>query len=372
MDDFDAYIGLDVHKDTVAVALAAQGRGRPEYLCELRNGGDVVARLLKRVSGHGQRLSFCYEAGPCGYGLWRELTALGHHCLVAAPSLIPRRPGNRVKTDRRDALALAGLHRAGELVAVRVPDSGDEAVRDLTRAREDMKAVETAARNRLSGFLLRHGMVYREGKSRWTRRHFDWIEALQFEHPEARDTMIEYLDAVRDAGDRVARAGKRVGEAVSGWSHRPLVEALVALRGVDLLTATTLVAELGDVTRFDSPRQLMAFVGLVPGEHSSGGSRRPGAITRTGNAHARRVLVEAAWSHRFPARQTAHLRRKARNAPEAARRIAWDARKRLCGRYAHLTRRGKPSQKVCAAIARELLGFVWAIARQVDGPRAAA
>ena len=213
MDDFDAYIGLDVHKDTVAVALAAQGRGRPEYLCELRNGGDVVARLLKRVSGHGQRLSFCYEAGPCGYGLWRELTALGHHCLVAAPSLIPRRPGNRVKTDRRDALALAGLHRAGELVAVRVPDSGDEAVRDLTRAREDMKAVETAARNRLGGFLLRHGMVYREGKSRWTRRHFDWIEALQFEHPEARDTMIEYLDAVRDAGDRVARVGKRVGEA---------------------------------------------------------------------------------------------------------------------------------------------------------------
>ena len=301
MDDFDAYIGLDVHKDTVAVALAAQGRGRPEYLCELRNGGDVVARLLKRVSGHGQRLSFCYEAGPCGYGLWRELTALGHHCLVAAPSLIPRRPGNRVKTDRRDALALAGLHRAGELVAVRVPDSGDEAVRDLTRAREDMKAVETAARNRLRWSTAR-GRAAGPGAT----------SALQFEHPEARDTMIEYLDAVRDAGDRVARVGKRVGEAVSGWSHRR------------------------------SSRRSSRCAGSPPDRHGSPNSvMSPGSTPRQSRPRARPLAdpapspgpatptrrIEAAWS---ASRHASTFGR---------RRIAWDA---LCD--AHLTRRGIPAR----------------------------
>lgn len=366
MSEFDAYIGLDVHKETVAVAAARAGRGAAEFRCELRNGPDLVARLLERVSEYGSKLSFCYEAGPCGYGLWHELTALGHECVVAAPSLIPRRPGSRVKTDRRDALELARLHRAGELVAVRVPCREDEAVRDLTRAREDMKALELAARNRLNGFLLRHGMVYRDG-TRWTLRHWDWLESLEFELPAQRATLLEYLDAARDAGERVAKAGDRIAEAVAHWSRGPLVEALVALRGVDFLAAATLAAELGDICRFDSPRQLMAFVGLVPGEHSSGGKRRPGAITRTGNAHARRMLVEVSWSYRFPARRTAHLRRKAANAPESAKRIAWAAQKRLCGRYLALVRAGKPTQKACTAVARELLGFIWAIARELDG-----
>ncbi len=332
MKEFEAYIGLDVHKNTIAVAAARSGRCAAEYCCEIRNEGEVAARLLERVSCYGESLSFCYEAGPCGYVLQRELESLGHECVVVAPSLIPKRPGNRVKTDRRDALELARLHRAGEL----------------------------AARNRLSGFLLRHGLTYREGKCRWTARHFDWLEALEFETAVRRTVLLGYLDAVRDAGRRVDEAGNSLLAGLVGWSRKPLVEALVALRGVDILTAATLVAELGDIARFDSPRQLMAFVGLVPSEHSSGGRRRPGSITRTGNGHARRVLVEAAWSYRFPARQTAHLRRKARGAPEAAQ-------KRLCPRYLHLLRAGKPTQMACAAIARELLGFIWAIAREVEG-----
>ena len=360
MKEFEAYIGLDVHKNTIAVAAARSGRCAAEYCCEIRNEGEVAARLLERVSCYGESLSFCYEAGPCGYVLQRELESLGHECVVVAPSLIPKRPGNRVKTDRRDALELARLHRAGELVSVSVPSPEDEAMRDLTRAREDMKSVELAARNRLSGFLLRHGLTYREGKCRWTARHFDWLEALEFETAVRRTVLLGYLDAVRDAGRRVDEAGNSLLAGLVGWSRKPLVEALVALRGVDILTAATLVAELGDIARFDSPRQLMAFVGLVPSEHSSGGRRRPGSITRTGNGHARRVLVEAAWSYRFPARQTAHLRRKARGAPEAAQ-------KRLCPRYLHLLRAGKPTQMACAAIARELLGFIWAIAREVEG-----
>ena len=367
MEDYDAYVGLDVHRDTIAVAVARSGRGRAEFVCELRNRPGVVGKLIDRLSEFGGRASLCYEAGPCGYGLWRELTALGHHCLVAAPSLIPRRAGDRVKTDRRDALSLAQLHRAGELVAVRVPSCADEAVRDLTRAREDMTGARLRARQQLGNFLLRHGMVYREGRSRWTLTHMDWIESLRFEEPAAREALVAYLDAVREADARVRATAKLVEAAVRDWHLRPLVEALVALRGVDFTTATTLVAELGDISRFDSPRQLMAFTGLVPGEHSSGGKRRPGSITKAGNGHARRVLIEAAWSYRYPARQTAHLRRKAANAPEAARHIAWAAQKRLCARFLHLFRLGKPKQKVCAAIARELLGFIWAIAREIDG-----
>ena len=304
MEDFDAYVGLDVHKDTIAVAVAARGRAPAEFVCELPNRGGVVAKLLGRVSGFGARLSFAYEAGPCGYVLWRELTGRGADCVVAAPSLIPRASGARVKTDRRDALALARLHRAGSLVAVRVPNGVDEAVRDLSRAREDMKAAQRAARQRLCGFLLRHGKVYRAGKTRWTKTHMDWIEGLDFEAPASREALVEYLDAVRDADRRVASAARRVEAAVRDWPRRPLVEALVALRGIDFTAAATLAAELGDLSRFASPRQLMAFVGLVPGEHSSGARRRTGAITRTGNAHARRMLVEAAWCHRFPARQT--------------------------------------------------------------------
>jgi len=292
---------------------------------------------------------------------------MGHHCEVVAPGLVPRKPGERVKTDRRDALKLAVQHRSGELTAVWVPGEEQEAMRDLTRAREDMKGIELKARQRLGAFLLRHGRVYREGKKHWTQKHLRWLEGVKFHDAVQQVVLQEYIDTVKEAQARVAGLEAQMRAALEGWSLRAVVEALMALRGVDLITAMTVLAELGDLTRFDSPRQLMSFLGLVPSEHSSGGRRRQGALTKTGNGHVRRVLVEAAWAYRFPARKTAHLRRKAQSAPREVQAIAWAAQKRLCGRYWHLCQAGKAKPKVCAAIARELVGFIWAIACEVMG-----
>ena len=262
----------------------------------------------------------------------------------------------RVKTDRRDALMLARLHRSRELRVVWVPDEEQEAMRDLTRAREDMKAPELKARQRLEALLLRHGRVYREGKSRWTQQHFQWLEEQRFEQPLQQVVFQEYVDTVTEARRRVAGLEAQMREALERWSLRSVVEGLIALRGVDVVTTMTVLAEVGDLTHFDSPRELMSFVGLVPSEHSSGGRRRQGWITKTGNGHVRRVLVEAAWSYRFPARKTAHLRRK-----------AGAAQKRLCLRYRHLYHAGKAKCVVTAAVARELAGFIWAIACEVMG-----
>ena len=372
MEECSAYVGLDVHKDTIAVAVARPGREDPVYRGPIRNERAAWRRLVRQLSPNGERLSFCYEAGPCGYGIYRELLALGHACVVVAPSLIPRRPGDRVKTDRRDALMLARLHRSGELTAVWVPDAEQEAMRDLVRAREDLKGVELRMRQRLSAFLLRHERVYRAGRSRWTQTHARWLEAQAFDHPAQQIVFQEYVDAVQDAGRRIAGLDTQIRAALAAWSLRPVAEAMIALRGVDVLTAVTILAELGDLTRFDHPRQLMGFLGLVPGEHSSGSRRRQGAITKTGNGHVRRVLVEAAWSYRFPARKTAHLRRKGADAAPAVQAIAWDAQKRLCGRYRKLSAAGKPQCKVTTAVARELAGFLWAIARAATQPAAAA
>ena len=360
MNEYSAYVGLDVHKDTIAVAVALPGRDEPVYRGEMKNQRKSLLRLIRSLSPHGEVVSFCYEAGPCGYGVYREIIETGHHCEVVAPSLIPRRAGERVKTDRRDALKLARLHRSGELTAVWVPDEEQEAIRDLTRAREDMKAIELKARQRLGAFLLRHGRVYREGKSRWTQKHFRWLEEQKFEHPVQQVVFQEYIDTVVEARTRVASLEEQMRQALEGWSLRPVVEALIALRGVDLITAMTVLAELGDLTRFDSPRELMSFLGLVPSEHSSGGRRRQGGITKTGNGHVRRVLVESAWSYRFPARQTRHLRYK-------AQAMAWAAQKRLCARYRHLYHEGKAKCVVTTAVARELVGFIWAVACEVMG-----
>ena len=367
MNEYSAYVGLDVHKDTIAVAVALPGRDEPVYRGEMKNQRKSLLRLIRSLSPHGEVVSLCYEAGPCGYGVYREIIETGHHCEVVAPSLIPRRAGERVKTDRRDALKLARLHRSGELTAVWVPDEEQEAIRDLTRAREDMKAIELKARQRLGAFLLRHGRVYREGKSRWTQKHFRWLEEQKFEHPVQQVVFQEYIDTVLEARTRVASLEEQMRQALEGWSLRPVVEALIALRGVDLITAMTVLAELGDLTRFDSPRELMSFLGLVPSEHSSGGRRRQGAITKTGNGHVRRVLVESAWSYRFPARKTRHLRYKAQAAPPAVQAMAWAAQKRLCARYRHLYHAGKAKCVVTTAVARELVGFIWAIACEVMG-----
>jgi len=369
---YGAYIGLDVHKETIAVAVALPGRNEPEYRGEIANKPKVLEKWLDRLNEEfgGVLLLFCYEAGPCGYGLYRWLTEAGHDCQVVAPSLISKKAGERIKTDRRDALKLARLLRSGELTAVWVPDTDQEAMRDLTRARDDMKSQERKARQQLNAFVLRHGHHWPRGKTRWTAAHYNWLESIRFEQPWLQIVLQEYIDAVKAATQRVADLTDQLLRALPSWSLAPVVDALVALRGIDKLAATVLLAELGDISRFDSPRQLMAYLGLVPIEHSSGGRRRQGAITLTGNGHARRMLVESAWSYRFPARQTMHLKRKAVNASDEARVIAWRAQKRLCGRYRQLSQAGKNIKLVCVAIARELVGFIWDIVRH-EMPRLA-
>jgi transposase len=361
-----AYVGLDVHKETIAVAVAEPGRGEPIYRGEIANTPKKVEKLIAKLSEayDGGLLLFCYEAGPCGYGLYRQLIASGHDCEVVAPSKIPKAAGERIKTDRRDALKLARLLRSGDLTAVWVPDREQERMRDLSRARDDLIAQERKARQQLNAFLLRHGHHWPTGKSRWTPAHESWLAGLKMDDPWEQVVLQTYIDAERAAGERVVQLTDQLMRALPEWSLAPVVDSLVALRGIDKLAAIVLLAELGDLSRFDSPRQLMAFLGLVPSEHSSGGRRRQGAITRTGNGHARRMLIESAWSYRFPARQTKHLKAKAANASSEAKRIAWKAQVRLCGRYRTLTRAGKNTKLVCVAIARELAGFLWDIARQ--------
>ncbi len=365
MNQFIKYVGLDTHKDTIAVAIADAAGGKPRFYGEIANTPTALSKLMKDVSPNGEVVSYCYEAGPCGYGIYRQISGLGHDCAVVAPSLIPTKPGDRIKTDRRDSENLARLHRADELTPVWVPDQEQEAMRDLTRAREDMKHLERQARQRLCAFLLRHGQRYDGGKSKWTQAYWRWLEQIKFGHRVQQTVFQEYIDSVKQQQQRVADLEQAMHEALADWTLAPVVEGLMALRGCRLITAMTVVAELGDITRFDSPRQLMSYLGLVPSESSSGPKTRRGGITKTGNGHVRRVLVEAAWCYRFPARKTAELQRRAEQTPEEVQAIAWKAQKRLCGRYQALNKRGLLPQKTCIAIARELTGFIWAIACEV-------
>jgi transposase len=365
MNEFSKYVGLDTHKETIAVAVADALGGKVRYYGEIANTPEAIQKLVKQLCPDGEVVSFCYEAGPCGYAIYRQINRLGHYCSVVAPSLIPTKPGERVKTDRRDSEKLSRLDRAGELTPVWVPDQEQEAMRDLTRAREDMKGLERITKQRLNAFLLRYGRIYESGKSRWTQAHFRWMEGLKFDIAVQQIVFQEYVDAVRQAEARVAGLEKEMEKALENWVLAPVVEALMALRGIKLITAMTVMAELGDITRFDSPRQLMSFLGLVPSEASSGQTRRQGGITKTGNSHVRRVLVESGWCYRFPARKTAHLQRRAEKCSGEVQAIAWKAQKRLCGRYTHLIGRGKLKVQVCTAVARELVGFIWAIACEV-------
>jgi transposase len=363
--EYPAYIGMDVHKETIAVAVARAGRGRVESRGEIANKPKKIAKLIEKLSREfeGEELLFCYEAGPCGYVVFRQIMTTGHECQVVAPSLIPRKPGERIKTDRRDARKLARLLRSGDLTSVWVPGEEQEAMRDLTRARGDFKGQEQKARQQLNGFVLRHGHSWPRGKKRWTKTHFNWLESLKFPHEWQQVVLQEYIDAIKAATQRVRDMTSEMERVLPEWSLAPVVYSLVALRGIDKLSAMVVMAELGDITRFTSPKQLMCFLGLVPGERSSGQRRRQGAITKTGNSHARRMLVESAWSYRFPARQTAHLKRKAKTASEEAKAIAWKAQKRLCGRYSTLIYAGKNTKVANVAVARELVGFIWDIAR---------
>jgi transposase len=369
MEQFIKYVGLDVHGKTIAVAVADGGSSEVRFIGEIVNTPEAIAKLAGQLRKGGAALSFCYEAGPCGYVIHRQLTSLKHQCQVVAPSLIPKKAGDRVKTDRRDSLMLARLHRAGELTAVWVPDGEHEALRDLTRARGDMKDLERRARQQLLAFLLRQGRRF-DGKSRWTQAHARWLETVKFDHPTQQIVLQEYIDTVVSCSKRVAGLDKQIELAARASLVWPVIEALMALRGVQLLTAAITVAEIGDLRRFTSPPQLMAYLGLVPSEHSSGEKQRRGGITKTGNSHVRRVLVEAAWTYRFPARKTRTLQQRAEQCDEKVQIIAWDAQKRLCHRYRHLTDGGKLKVQACTAVARELAGFIWAIGQAVPAPTA--
>jgi transposase len=370
MKDFITIVGLDVHKESIQIAIA-ETFGNYEVRHYGKVGGDMASldKAVRKLRSTGSELRFVYEAGPCGYEIYRHLSKQGYVCAVVAPSMIPRRSGNRIKNDRRDAEALARLYRAGELTAVHVPRQEDEAMRDLVRGREDAVKGQRTARQQLSAFLLRHGLRY-PGKTSWGPAHMRWLADVTMPHPAQQVTLQEYINAVRERTERVERLTGQILKLLPGWRLAPVVEALQALRGVAPIVATTAVAEVGDFGRFDNPRQLMAYLGLVPSEHSSGGAVRRGGITKTGNGHVRRALVEAAQAYAYPARVSRHLLKRQEGIPRPILDIAWNAQVRLCGRFRRLMAKGKPRNKVVTAIARELSGFVWDIARQVQPPSA--
>jgi transposase len=364
------FVGLDVHKATISVAIAEGERGGDvRYWGTIPNRADHVRKLAGKLGPDGRCLQFCYEAGPCGYGLHRQLTELGHDCVVVAPSLVPVKAGDRVKTDRRDAVMLAKLHRAGELTAVWVPDAAHEAMRDLVRARATAMRVLGKARQHLQGFLLRHGRVY-PGKKGWTMAYRRWLTTVRFEHPAQQIVLQDYVHAVSDAEARAERLTRQVAELLPDWSMAPVVEAVQAMRGVAFIVAVTVVAEVGDFSRFANPRQLMAYLGLTPTEQSSGATVRRGGITKAGSGLARRALIEGAWSYRMQARVSRKLHDRIEALPQAVRDIAWKGQLRMCRRYRHLMAAGKAKVVVTTAIAREMVGFIWAIALAVAPARA--
>jgi transposase len=364
MADRITYVGLDVHEESIVVAVASGDlRGEVREYGRIANTATALDRLLRKLGGGGMALRFCYEAGPCGYGIQRHVSAQGHECVVVAPSLLPKRAGDGVKTDRRDAASLAKLHRAGELTAVWVPDPRHEAMRDLVRARLDAVHSLRRARQQLSGFLLRHGCHY--GRPAWTKLHRRWLAGLMFEQAIHHIVLEDYIAAVEAAEARRDCLTAQIETMLPDWTLAPVVAALQTMRGMALVNAATLIAELGDLSRFADPRRLMAYLGLAPSEYSSGSSVRRGGITKAGNGAARRLLIEAAWSYRFPARLSRELLLRQESQPKPIRDIAWKGQVRLCARYRRLARTGKPANVVTTAIARELTGFVWAIARQV-------
>jgi transposase len=359
------FIGMDVHKKTITIAIADEGRQtQPRLYGTISNDLDALNKFCRKMVSTSTQIHFVYEAGPCGYGIYRHLNEKGFNCMVAAPSMIPKKSGDRIKNDSRDAVMLARLHRAGDLTAVFVPDVQDEAMRDLSRARGDAVIVAKKAKQRLKAFLLRNGVVF-AGKSQWSKAYFNWLADIAMPHPAQQIALQEYIDAVHESLRRVDRLTDQIRQMVTGWRLAPMVKALQAARGVSLVVAVTVLAELGDLGRFKKPSQLMAYLGLVPSEHSSGPNIRRGGITKTGNGHVRKALVEAAWAYRMQARVSRVLLKRQQGVPQKVCRIAWKAQIRLCARFRRLAAKGKPKQKVVTAIARELSAFLWAIAKQV-------
>lgn len=373
MEHSEAFVAFDTSKLRNAVAIADGGRaGEVRFLGEIENTGAATAKLVRKLAAKYGRLTFCYEAGPTGYGLHRQIKSLGCECIVVAPSLIPKRPGDHVKTNRRDALSLAKLLRADELTPVWVPDRGHEAMRDLTRARETAMIDLRSKRQQISAFLLRQGRHYPENKKTWSKTHMDWLASQKFDYPEQRLVFEEMMLAMRQARERLERLEQAIRVAVPDWSLADVVEALMAMRGLDLISAASFMAEIGDLSRFRTPTELMAYLGLVPSEDSTGDSIKRGPITKAGNRRARRMLAECAWAYQHPPRVGRDKQPKIDAAPRAVREIAWKAQCRLHRRYRALIRRGKLKTVAITAVARELAGFIWAISREVIATRAAA
>ena len=361
------FVGLDVHAETIAVAVAESG-GEVRSLGLIPNRTESISRLMRKL-GRAEQLRVCYEAGPTGYPLYWQLTQMGVKCEVVAPTLVPVKPGDRVKTDRRDAERLARCYRAGDLTAVWVPDAAHEALRDLVRAREAAKADQLRARHRLSKFLLRHGRRAAEGVQAWTVKYWDWVKsAVHFEQPAQTATFIDYVHEVEHAAARMQRLEQAIDAAVETVppQMRAVIEALQALRGVAQVSAVTIVAELGQISRFARARQLMGYSGAVSREHSSGARIRRGAISKAGNAHLRRVVIEAAWNYRYRPSIGKALAARQRGQSEVVKEMAWKAQHRLFHRYHKLMAAGKTKQQVVTAIGRELLGFIWAIGGHVE------
>jgi transposase len=365
MKCFTKYVGLDVHKDTISVAVADSGRQPARDFGKIENSKEAVRKLMSRL-GAPEKLLVCYEAGPTGYGLCRWLKRLGIECEVVAPSLVPTKPGDKMKTDRRDARKLAQNLRAGELTPVWTPGEDDEALRDLVRAREDGIEDLLRAKHRLLKFLLRHDMRPPIGVKNWTDAHRRWLDSLKLENSALRITFQEYLHTIDEIAGRIERLEQEIHEQAVQSHHAPVIRALQALRGVAEVAATSLVAEIGEFSRFSNPRQLMAFNGVTPSEASSGPKGRRGKITKTGNAHARRIIVESAWSYRYKPALTGALKKRQQGQDPEIQAIAWKAQHRLHGKYMKLLLKGKPSPVVATAVARELLGFIWAIACKVE------
>ena len=361
------FIGLDTHKVFTEVAYIEDQRGaKPIHYGRITSTKAAIKKLVRQFESKYPKatLHFVYEAGPCGYWMYRLITSLGHCCYVVAPSLIPKKPGDKIKTDKRDALRLAKLLKTEDLTPIYVPEPEDESIRDLSRARETAMKDLNDARFQLKAMLLRNNINY-QGTANWSKKHLRWLSELVLPHPAQQIVLQEYLQTVNERIARLERLVNELQHQVYRWRYYPVVKALQAMRGIRLIVAAGVIAELGDLTRFDHPRKLMSYLGLVPSEHSSGGKRHLGAITKCGNSRARRLLIEGAHSYRYTANISEELQKRQEGLPKDIVDIAWKAQLRLCRRYQRLMQRGKHYNLVVAAIAREMIAYIWAIAKEV-------
>ncbi|NWL16168.1 IS110 family transposase [Pseudoalteromonas sp. Scap03] len=361
------FIGLDTHKEFNEVAYIEEHRGaQPVHLGRIPSSKVAVQKLVRQFESKypGATLHFVYEAGPCGYWIYRLITSLGHCCYVVAPSLIPKKPGEKIKTDKRDALKLTKLLKSEDLTPIYVPEPEDEAVRDLSRAREVAMKDLKDAKYQLKALLLRNNINYK-GTANWSQKHLRWLTELVLPHPAQHIVLQEFFHTINERISRLERLDNELTHHVHQWRYYPVVKAIQAMRGVRLLVATGVVAELGDLSRFDHPRKLMSYLGLVPSEHSSGGKRHIGAITKCGNGRARRLLVEGAHTYRYAANISTDMQKRQEGLPKDIIDIAWKAQLRLCKRYKKMIAKGKHYNLVVTAIAREMIAYIWAIAKEV-------